>query len=295
MSNSPPKQPLRPPSPDTHAEVIEADANFAVENDRLDLQHHSCLLTLNNKLYLCAAGRDGKPFNRVLDAGCGTGIWAVDFADEHPETQVIGVDLSPIQPSFVPPNVSFFVDDLEEPWAYNDPFDFIYFRLMVGSITDWPRLLKQAYQNVRPGGYVELMDATYPVDCDDETLTPENSVFEWNRLLCKAAASVGKPLDEAFRYKKHLIDAGFVNVTETRYKWPMNSWPKDPKYKELGSWTLENIMEGLQGISLALFTRVLGWTAEELEVFLVDVRKQFKNKSVHGYWHIVVVYGQKPE
>jgi len=46
----------------------------------------------------------------------------------------------------VPPNVSFFVDDLEEPWAYNDPFDFIYFRLMVGSITDWPRLLKQAYQ-----------------------------------------------------------------------------------------------------------------------------------------------------
>jgi hypothetical protein len=45
-------------------------------------------------------------------------------------------------------------------------------------------------------------------------------------------------------------------------------------------------MEGLQGISLALFTRVLGWTAEELEVFLVDVRKQFKNKSVHGYWHM---------
>jgi len=78
------------------------------------------------------------------------------------------------------------------------------------------------------------MDATYPVDCDDGTLTPGNPVFEWNRLLCKAAASVGKPLDEAFRYKKHLIDAGFVNVTETRYKWPMNTWPKDPKYKELG-------------------------------------------------------------
>lgn len=28
----------------------------------------------------------------------------VDFADEHPESQVTGVDLSPIQPKFVPPN-----------------------------------------------------------------------------------------------------------------------------------------------------------------------------------------------
>jgi ubiquinone/menaquinone biosynthesis C-methylase UbiE len=36
--------------------------------------------------------------NRVLDAGCGTGIWAMDFADSHPETEVIGVDLAPVQP-----------------------------------------------------------------------------------------------------------------------------------------------------------------------------------------------------
>lgn len=49
-------------------------------------------------------------------------------------------------PRSVPPNVSFFVDDLEEQWTYNDPFDLIYFRMMVGSITDWPRLLSQAYQ-----------------------------------------------------------------------------------------------------------------------------------------------------
>lgn len=55
----------------------------AVETNYLDLQHHSCLLTLNNKLYLCPAGKDDKPFNRVLDAGCGTGIWAMDFGMPH--------------------------------------------------------------------------------------------------------------------------------------------------------------------------------------------------------------------
>lgn len=28
-----------------------------------------------------------------------------DFADEHPQAEVIGTDISPIQPSWVPPNV----------------------------------------------------------------------------------------------------------------------------------------------------------------------------------------------
>lgn len=38
------------------------------------------------------------------------------------------------------------------------------------------------------------------------------------------------------------------------------------------------------GISLAFFTRGLGWTVEELEVFLVKVRKDMKNSQIHAYW-----------
>lgn len=37
---------------------------------------------------------------QVLDLGTGTEIWAIDFADTHPECAVFGVDLSPIQPSW---------------------------------------------------------------------------------------------------------------------------------------------------------------------------------------------------
>lgn len=58
---------------------------------------------------------------KVLDIGTGTGLWAMyvlpclasllppltdsDFADEHPEPDIIGTDLSPSQPTWVPPNV----------------------------------------------------------------------------------------------------------------------------------------------------------------------------------------------
>lgn len=46
----------------------------------------------------------------------------------------------------VPPNVEFFVDDLEEDWAFADDFDFIYARMLNGSIRDWPRFARQAYR-----------------------------------------------------------------------------------------------------------------------------------------------------
>ncbi|KAI8649945.1 hypothetical protein NCS56_01445800 [Fusarium sp. Ph1] len=264
------------------------------ENDRLDQQHHLALLTLNGQLFISPVGKD-KKMKRVLDVGCGTGIWSMDFADEHPEAEVLGVDLSPIQPTFVPPNVSFFVDDVEEEWAYTSLFDFIYLRAMTGSIRNWPKFFTQAYHNLSPGGFIELMDPIYPVISDDETVSKDTAVYKWSSLMNEAATKIGSGLDSGLRYKDQLIEAGFVNVVETPYKWPMNTWPKDKKTKELGAWGNVNLVGGAQGLSLALFTKVLGWSPEELEVFLVDVRKDLCDKKLHGYWRVNVVYGQKPE
>jgi hypothetical protein len=82
---------------------------------------------------------------------------------------------------------------------------------------------------------------------------------------------------------------GFENVTEERFKWPLNRWPKDPKMKELGMWTQANLLSDLSGLSLAIFTRVFEWTAEELELFLVGVRKDIKNTGIHAYIPMCVV------
>ncbi|XEU96021.1 hypothetical protein FSHL1_001306 [Fusarium sambucinum] len=271
-------------------EISAASSN----QDYIDQQHHLALLTLNDRLFNIPA-KDDRPFKRVLDAGCGTGIWAMDFADEHPEAEVTGVDLSPIQPTFVPPNVSFFIDDVEADWTYTKAFDFIYLRAMTGSIRDWPRLFDQAFKNLSPGGYIELMDPIYPVVSEDGTVSKDSAVYKWSKLMNEAATKLGSALDSALTYKDQLIKAGFANVVETPYKWPMNSWPQDKKLKELGAWGNVNLVGGVQGLSLALFTKVLGWNVHDLELFLVDVRKDLHNKEMHGYWRVNVVYGQKPE
>ena len=46
----------------------------------------------------------------------------------------------------VAPNVQFYVEDVEDEWDYHNPFDFIYARMMTGSIKDWPKFFRQSYQ-----------------------------------------------------------------------------------------------------------------------------------------------------
>ncbi|KPM35008.1 hypothetical protein AK830_g11569 [Neonectria ditissima] len=125
--------------------------NHAREQERLDLQHHLFLLTFNGKLHLSPAGTDGRVLHNVLDVGTGTELWALDFADEHPESQVVGVDLSPIQGEFVLPNLRFQVDDLEELWMFGVKLDFIYSRMMTGALADWLRFFQQAIAWRRAG------------------------------------------------------------------------------------------------------------------------------------------------
>ncbi|KAM5359177.1 hypothetical protein ACJZ2D_014675 [Fusarium nematophilum] len=271
--------------------------NDETENERQDIQHHLFALTFEGRLH---AAPLTQPLRRALDAGCGTGIWAIDFADEHPECEVTGIDLSPIQPSAVPPNVSFFVDDLEDVWEYSTKFDFIFSRFLTGSIRDWPKFFNQSFEFLNPGGKIEIMDIIYPPRSDDGTLSEDSPLYKWATLLLRTFTAMGSPLDSALRYKEQLEAAGFIDIHVVQRKWPMNRWPKAQIYKQIGTWANQNTMDALAAISLAVFTRPegqggLGWTSEELEVFLIEVRKDIKDYTIHSYWPIWSVYATKPE
>lgn len=58
-----------------------------------------------------------------------------------------GIDVSPIQPLWVPPNVDFIVDDCELDWLIRD-CDLVHFRFMVIILKDVPRVLKHAFEYV---------------------------------------------------------------------------------------------------------------------------------------------------
>lgn len=138
--------------------------------------------------------------------------------------------------------------------------------------------------NLEPGGWFELVDNDFPLYCDDGTLAPDNALQRWLSLLVDASNRLARPLEVAKTHPQRLLDAGFENVTTKIYRWPINNWPKDPKYREIGLWSLANVDGGLEGLSMALLTRGLGWTRDEVLAFLIDVRRQLRNRAVHAYW-----------
>ncbi|KAK1973061.1 S-adenosyl-L-methionine-dependent methyltransferase [Colletotrichum sublineola] len=265
------------------------------EMERLDDQHYLCLLVLDDRLGVAPPCRPNSGVGRVLDVGTGSGIWAINYGDEHPESHVLAMDLSPTFPDATPPNVVFEVDDLEEEWTYSRPFDYIHSRFMTSSVSDWKVYLQKCYDNLVPGGWIELQEIDLFPRSDDGTLKSEHPLMKWAQLLLEASEMFGRPYIPVPPLKALLSEIGFVDVSLSVYKWPSNPWAKDPKYKEIGELHGQNMADGLEGFSMAALTRAHNWTPEEVGVFLIDVRNNIKDRNIHAYWSIYCLIGRKPE
>lgn len=139
------------------------------------------------------------------------------------------------------------------------------------------------FRNLKPGGYLELIEVDPFLNCDDGTLKPDHSVMKTLMLLMEAAQKLGAAYQDPKELKSMMIEAGFTDVIMQQLKWPTNPWPKEKRYKELGMWGAENMDEGWEAICMAPLTRAFGWTREEVLLMMVQNRKDFHDKNIHAY------------
>ncbi|KAJ9665692.1 hypothetical protein H2201_004176 [Coniosporium apollinis] len=249
------------------------------ENDRLDLFHHCLTLRCEGKLHYAPIGDNSQ---RILDLGTGTGIWAIEMADTYPSADVLGNDLSPIQPSLVPPNVRFEVDDIENEWVFSAPFDYIHARYLAGSLKDWPRLLQQAYRFTKPGGWVEFQDFDMRFYTTSGEFRPGCAMDQWSTEIITGIKSFGLEPEPGPLLEGWVKDAGFENVSHKLLPIPVGTWPKNKKLKEIGAFDLVQFLDGLEGLSLRILTTVRRWSPEEVQALLMDVRKELRDPRMQA-------------
>ncbi|KAJ5578485.1 Secondary metabolism regulator laeA [Penicillium hispanicum] len=263
------------------------------EQDRLDIFH---------KLFTVARVSDGliyapHPTNsRILDLGCGTGIWSIEVANKYPDSFVVGVDLAPIQPANHPKNCDFYSPfDFESPWTMGeDSWDLIHMQMGSGSVTSWPSLYRRIFSHLRPGAWFEQVEIDFEPRCDDRSLSGL-AIRHWYSALKHATESRMKPVAHSSRETiRNLQEAGFTEIDHQMVGLPLNPWHNDEHERKVARWYNLAISESIEALSLAPFSRVLAWPVDKIQRLAADVKSEAFNKDIHCYNILHIYQARKP-
>ena len=154
---------------------------------------------------------------------------------------------------------------------------------MYAGIRDWKKFIRQCYDHVKPGCFVE-MSSVYPIPASDDATMPADCAFV---ELCQAFHDIlvrmGADAEFQLKLKGWFQETGFEGVTETIFKIPSSPWAKDLTQKKIGAFELINIVEGAASFLHRGWTKDFGKTREELEMLTMRLRKELSTNQFHCY------------
>jgi hypothetical protein len=140
--------------------------------------------------------------------------------------------------------------------------------------------------NLRPGGWIEQLEASPAIKCDDGSLPPDNVLNDWGPEIMGCGERCGRPCDILDTMPARIRNAGFVDLYEKVYKWPIGPWAKNQQYKEAGAINLEHWMTGIEGWCMWLLTKFGApepWSMEKVQAFIAQIHNELKNPRFHIY------------
>ena len=126
-------------------------------------------------------------------------------------------------------------------------------------------------------------------------MPPDHLVATYWGLINEALNALGANLNATLLLADMMRDTGFANVSTRIFHIPIGLWPRNKVLKLVGLYWRTILIDGAAPIALGPLTRGLKWSREQVELWLVDVRKAYMDASVHSHMPLYIICGQKPE
>jgi SAM-dependent methyltransferase len=259
--------------------ILPHHAIEPAEIDRLDIQHYAL------QEHLCAnyLAPLEQPA-RILDVGCGTGLWAYELCAEFPDARVVGLDLEVSKRPW-PAAYRFVRANLLQglPFA-DDRFDFVHQRFLAFGVPvrSWQVVVQDLVRTTRPGGWVELMEGGTEVE-------PAGAAIErLNELAQRLSRTRG--LDSTgivFRsLDSYLTRAGMAQVERRTVRLPLGEWGG-----RVGSLMATDGRARMTRMGPA-FEAAFGIPEREYRELLTAMQQEWE--ELHSTYSVVIAVGRKP-
>ncbi|KAI1435540.1 methyltransferase LaeA [Xylaria sp. CBS 124048] len=274
-----------------------------VECDRLDIMHKFFLVVAQSTGTLL----DSLPSNKlpiqpkVLDLGCGTGIWAIDIADRlggHGNYHIEGWDLNMIQPEAIPPGVVFRRRDMEDPWDGVEPnsFDLIHMRTLNGSIENWHLLYSQVFKHLKLGtGRLEQVEIDWrPQSNSHPRELATSKLAEWSHRVHEGFARAGKKLDMDPNTRAILENIGFTDIEHQEIRIAFNPWEDQEERKEVARWFNLGLTQGLDALTFEAVINHLRFPEQDVRALIERVKEDICKREWRTYCTLHIYVARRP-
>ena len=273
------------------------NAESAGELSRLD---HQAGLVMNAIGHLPHTLR-GRPFQKILDLGCGSGRWALDMAYYYPDAEIVGVDISSTLVEYAQAraktmnrhNVKFIpFDALEGNLSElgRGIYDLVNLRFAVGwvrGLERWTKLLQRCHHLNTPGGYTMVTEGE-GLSTDSPALHRLHEIivqalrlggygFPSSRQDLGMAAQLGTVL-YASGFSRVAVEGGAINFSF---------------YNPEENMAWRNSFTALIAESGPFFTTMGVTTAEELAELSVRLGSELYDEAFSGVGSLFTFYGMR--
>ncbi|CAG8733411.1 525_t:CDS:2, partial [Cetraspora pellucida] len=286
--------------------ILSNDEN---EQDRLHLQHFLIRYVWQSNFSAPVEHILVKPGVKILDIGyiyeanvllkilrltshpllvqfrCGAGSWSFDMATTYPLIDVVGLDISPHQPTHIKPsNFTFIRVNVLESIPFEDnTFDFVFQRFMSGAFTEenWSYAISEISRVLKPGGFLELMEPSrlYDIGPITQRLWEAQITFRKQRGL---DTNMPETLEKYLQNQDQLENIK-KEVKQIRHGAKFN----DIQLDKLGINNLISLMAGLKSFT----TKILKVSDDEYDELLKASEKELSETEF--YYYMVRVYANK--